>query len=163
MSWQDLADRKRAARDALIPRDWLVDVPADQLDVTRLAETCGLLSDRELEITACGVSRLLSAIAESRYSSAEVCLAFSKRAAIAQQATNCLTEILFDAALEQAKALDNHLTRTGKVVGPLHGLPVSLKDQIQVKGTEVRWLSRARLTLSVQHGLRRMARRHQQG
>jgi len=32
--------------------------------------------------------------------------------------------------------LDDHLNRTGTVVGPLHGLPVSLKDQINIKGLE---------------------------
>ena len=145
MSWQERAAAKRAARDALIPHDWLITVPADQLDVRTLPETCGLLNARELEITGSDVSTLLASIARSHYSAAEVCVAFSKRAAVAQQAVNCLTEILFDKALEQAKALDEHLARTGQVVGPLHGLPVSLKDQCQIEGEEcsmgfVAWL-----------------------
>lgn len=42
--------------------------------------------------------------------------------------TNCLTEILFAEARAQAKALDTHLATTSRVVGPLHGLPISLKD-----------------------------------
>ena len=130
------ATAKRAARDALIPRDWLIDVPNDLVDVRGLPKTCGLLNDRELEITGSDVSSLLAATARSHYTAAEVCVAFSKRAAIAQQAVNCLTEIFFDSALEQAKALDAHLKRTGQVVGPLHGLPVSLKDQCQVEGEE---------------------------
>ena len=33
-------------------------------------------------------------------------------------------------ALEEAAALDEHLRRTGKFVGPLHGIPVLLKDNI---------------------------------
>lgn len=32
--------------------------------------------------------------------------------------------------------LDDHYTKTGKPLGPLHGLPVSLKDQFHVKGVE---------------------------
>lgn len=32
--------------------------------------------------------------------------------------------------------LDAHLADTGTTVGPLHGLPVSLKDQFRVEGTE---------------------------
>jgi amidase len=50
--------------------------------------------------------------------------------------TNCLTEIFIDRALERAAWLDEQLKSTGKVVGPLHGLPVSLKDQIRIKGLE---------------------------
>jgi amidase len=50
--------------------------------------------------------------------------------------TNCLTEIFVDRALERAAWLDEQLKSTGKVVGPLHGLPVSLKDQIRIRGLE---------------------------
>jgi amidase len=42
--------------------------------------------------------------------------------------TNCLTEILFPEALARARFLDEHLEKTGHVIGPLHGLPISLKD-----------------------------------
>ena len=49
---------------------------------------------------------------------------------------NCITEIFVDRALARAAELDDYLKRTGKVVGPLHGLPVSLKDQLCVKGLE---------------------------
>lgn len=51
--------------------------------------------------------------------------------------TNCLTEIYFDRAIERAKALDAEFARTGKPTGPLHGLPVSLKNQIDVAGEEM--------------------------
>ena len=44
--------------------------------------------------------------------------------------TNCLTEIFVDRALERARELDEMLSRTGKIVGPLHGLPISLKGRI---------------------------------
>lgn len=39
-------------------------------------------------------------------------------------------------ALETAEARDEHLARTGKPVGPLHGLPVSLKDNFNLKGLD---------------------------
>ena len=39
-------------------------------------------------------------------------------------------------ALARAAELDDALKKTGKVVGPLHGLPISLKDQICIKGLE---------------------------
>jgi Asp-tRNA(Asn)/Glu-tRNA(Gln) amidotransferase A subunit family amidase len=36
-------------------------------------------------------------------------------------------------ALDEAAALDEHLRKTGKFVGPLHGIPVLLKDNINTK------------------------------
>lgn len=47
---------------------------------------------------------------------------------------NCLTEIFFDAALERARELDAHLAAGNPPVGPLHGLPVSLKENFKIKG-----------------------------
>lgn len=49
---------------------------------------------------------------------------------------NCLHEIFFDAALADAQKLDDYFAEHGKPIGPLHGLPVSLKDQFHVKGVE---------------------------
>jgi len=49
---------------------------------------------------------------------------------------NCLHEIMFDQALARAKELDEYLRKYNKPVGPLHGLPVSLKDQFHVKGAD---------------------------
>lgn len=48
--------------------------------------------------------------------------------------TNCLTVIMFNDAIERAKQLDAELKKTGKPTGPLHGLPVSLKDNFNVPG-----------------------------
>ncbi|KAE8420862.1 amidase signature domain-containing protein [Aspergillus pseudocaelatus] len=56
------------------------------------------------------------------------------RGKIKAESTNCLTEVLFDQALERSRELDEYLRRQGKPIGPLHGLPISLKDQFNVKG-----------------------------
>jgi hypothetical protein len=47
---------------------------------------------------------------------------------------NCLTVIMFNDAIERAKYLDAEYKKTGKVTGPLHGLPISLKDNFNVRG-----------------------------
>jgi amidase len=47
-----------------------------------------------------------------------------------------LHETFFDAALSDAEYLDDYLTKHGKPIGPLHGVPISLKDQFHVKGAE---------------------------
>lgn len=46
--------------------------------------------------------------------------------------TNCVTEVLFKEALDRANHLDHYLNTHGSVVGPLHGLPISLKDNFMI-------------------------------
>ncbi|KAH9978271.1 general amidase [Lactifluus volemus] len=137
-TWQELAAEKKRRQAASIPQGWLITPPPDDvLDVTDIPAKCGLLSTRELEITNVGkLSVLLNRLATGEWSSVQVTTAFCKRAVIAQQLTNCLTEIFIDRALERAAWLDEQLKSTGKVVGPLHGLPISLKDQVSIKGLE---------------------------
>lgn len=59
--------------------------------------------------------------------------------------TNCLTEICFDDALKHAKRLDDYRRRHGKLIGPLHGVPISLKDQFNLTGLDstIGYISRA--------------------
>jgi amidase len=49
--------------------------------------------------------------------------------------TNCLTETYFEEAQARAKELDASKAQ-GKSAGPLHGLPMSIKDGFQIKGSE---------------------------
>lgn len=58
---------------------------------------------------------------------------------------------MFDAALRTAQELDQYFKDHGTVKGPLHGLPVSLKDQFHVKGYDttmgyVGWIDTMRET-----------------
>jgi amidase len=95
------------------------------------------LTARELEITeSYSTARLLSGLAKGVLSSLEVTTAFCKRAANAQQLTNCLTEVFYDAALARAKELDEYLSSYGRPMGPLHGLPISVKDSFKLKGVD---------------------------
>ena len=41
---------------------------------------------------------------------------------------------MFDTAIQTAQDLDQYLADHGTGKGPLHGLPISLKDQFHVKG-----------------------------
>ncbi|KAJ0420818.1 amidase signature domain-containing protein [Aspergillus carlsbadensis] len=137
-SWQEKAAAKRSQCDAAIPAEWRIQ-PA-QLDnpdtsVLDVPRACGILTDREAHITEdFDATALLEKLAGGAFTSLEVTTAFCKRAAIAQQLTSCLTETFFDAALERAIYLDDHLQRTGKPIGPLHGLPVSIKESFSVSG-----------------------------
>lgn len=48
--------------------------------------------------------------------------------------TNCITELLPSRALTRAAELDAYLTLHGRPIGPLHGLPISVKEMIGMKG-----------------------------
>jgi amidase len=47
-----------------------------------------------------------------------------------------MLDICFSDAIYRAKELDAYYKRNGKVIGPLHGLPVTFKDQFHIKGRE---------------------------
>jgi amidase len=47
---------------------------------------------------------------------------------------NCVTELLPAAALKRAQYLDDYLATQKRPVGPLHGLPISVKEHIGMKG-----------------------------
>lgn len=133
-TWEDVAKAKVDAREARIPSAWRLTSPPKSLNVMDVPRTCGILSERELEITESAAVDLVSSMVGKKYTAEEVATAFSKRAAIAHQLTNCLTEIFFDEGIAQAKAIDAEFAKTGKPAGPMHGLPISLKDSISIPG-----------------------------
>ena len=133
-SWKDVAAAKKAEQFSRIPVQWRLEAEylastAATVDLRPLAATSGILSERELEITgeAYDATALLAKIASGTYTAVEVVTAFCKRASLAQQLCNCLTEIMFVEAIAAAKKLDEVLKRTGRTVGPLHGLPMTFK------------------------------------
>lgn len=96
---------------------------------------------------------LRDALASRQVSAVAVTTAFLKAAGIAHGATNCLMDYFPEEALETARYLDAEMERTGKPVGPMHGVPISIKgmsggsdeireradivDQMCVKGREI--------------------------
>ncbi|KAI1078607.1 amidase [Whalleya microplaca] len=145
--WQHITSTHREKQQNNIPKEWkLAEGTLKELrghgtpDEGRLiklqaALKAGLLTDKEIAITEkYSAGELLARIARGELTSSETTIAFCKRAAIAQQLTSCLTEIFFEEAIERAKLLDEHLAKHGSVAGPLHGLPISLKDSFIVKG-----------------------------
>ena len=126
--------------DAKIPQDYIVPrhvIEKPSRDVTGIPRSCGLLSPEEISITEdYDAVDLAKAIAQRKYSSVAVATAFSKRAIICHQISNCLTQWFPEEALKQAQLLDDYLTEHGHTVGPLHGVPISLKEHIAVRGRE---------------------------
>ena len=137
-SYLDLAAQKRAAQLALIPPEWrLSPIPSVDSVPDALAYLRRVLSPAELALTEeTNITILLRKLSSGELSSLELTTAFAKRAALAHQLTTCCTEIFFEDAFANAKELDDCLAKTGKTAGPLHGLPVSIKDLFSVKGVD---------------------------
>ena len=86
-NWKEIASGKKCQQQESIPNDWLISPPpVEQLDVTQVPGSCGLLARKELEITeTVDVADLLRKLSAGEWSSVEVTTAFYKRAIVAQQ------------------------------------------------------------------------------
>lgn len=97
------------------------------VDVSDLYRSSGFLSARQIDIVSHDATSLAEAIAKRTYTAVEVTEAFCRSAALAQEATNCLAWFAPKEALDAAKRLDEVMEKTGRPVGPLHGVPISVK------------------------------------
>ncbi|MCJ1377475.1 hypothetical protein MMC17_000570 [Xylographa soralifera] len=133
-SWQAKAEEKVAATKSKIPLEWLLDhsdlEKASQRKQLSGEFTESFLHYEELEIIRKDSVPLVDAVRDGKYTAVQVARAYCKNAAIAHQI------IIFDQALQRAQELDDYYTQRGTTVGPLHGLPISLKDQFYVKQTD---------------------------
>ncbi|KAG9588737.1 amidase, partial [Aureobasidium melanogenum] len=136
--WRQVAAEKRDSVLALIPEEWRIPAPPpaeEQRDVTgKFIQQ--YLDPREIEITETEATEIVNKTSSGQWTAVEVTKAFCHRSAVAHQLVNCLHEIFFEAAIESAQKLDHYFANHKKPIGPLHGLPVSLKDQFHVKGVE---------------------------
>ncbi|KAF2727068.1 amidase [Polyplosphaeria fusca] len=133
--WQDIAKEAQEHRDSTISQ---LSPPAPKApsdhpkNVVSIPET--LLDENEIRITNLPPEALLEALLAGHLSAVEVTTAYLRRAAIAQGLTNCLTELLPSLALSRAQELDKYFSTHQKPIGPLHGLPISVKEHIGFKG-----------------------------
>ncbi|KAK1958764.1 amidase [Colletotrichum sublineola] len=118
-SWTEVAAAKRAIRDAQLRKH----EPTD-----------GDSASARLGVDVVDIEALTDLLRLGRVSAEELIHAYIARACDAQRKTNCLTETCFDDALERARQLDEFQRTRGRLVGPLHGVPISVKDQVNIKG-----------------------------
>jgi amidase len=137
-NWEARIENARERREKQLRDEYRI--PADKLpgddvkDVSRFPYESGLMSSKELEITDARVRDILTKITNKQWKAEDVAKSFCKRAVHAHQLVNCLTEMMFEQAIDRAKELDEYYEREGKLYGPLHGLPISIKDQHNIKG-----------------------------
>ncbi|CAE6459376.1 unnamed protein product [Rhizoctonia solani] len=148
-AWQVAAARKREDRaHRLKPfSHWSLGdlTPPTQKNVTLLVHA--RLTSRERSFLTTDATDLAHRLATRECTAVEVTTAFCKATYAAQELTNCVTEVMFAQALARAHELDEHISKTGQVVGPLHGVPISVKDHIFVEGEDtacgsVAWIGR---------------------
>ncbi|KAL8707607.1 MAG: hypothetical protein Q9220_007394 [cf. Caloplaca sp. 1 TL-2023] len=133
--WQAVAEEAQAYRDASLAK---IQPPVPDVHVLSSGNIFKTLrsdlSPEEIDITESPAERLLEQLRAGQLTAVAVTNAFLRRAAIAQNLTNCITELLPERALARAAFLDDYLQRNGKPLGPLHGLPISVKEHIGMKG-----------------------------
>ncbi|KAH9852547.1 amidase signature enzyme [Lenzites betulinus] len=84
-------------------------------------------NDADAKVLALSLSELAAACADNSVASSDVLHVYGRRALDAHEATNCLADIFLDEA-ESSNAGASHTLR------PLAGVPVSIKDCIDVAG-----------------------------
>lgn len=137
-SWEDIRAAKILEQSKLLA-PYLVDnalipSPEELNDVSKFISTSNVLSDTIKHITSLNSRELLVEYSEGTLTAVQVTEAYCHRATLAHQLTNCLTEIRFHEALEEAQKLDKYFKDNKKLKGPLHGIIISVKDNINVAG-----------------------------
>lgn len=87
-----------------------------------------------------GAAEIAALIRDRKASAVEVMGATLQRAEKAQAALNCFITICAEEALRDAKAADEAVAR-GEAVGPLHGVPLHVKDLVNTKGVRTTFAS----------------------
>src|SRR5206468_11671286 len=82
----------------------------------------------------CGASELATMIAKGEVSSVEVVTAHLDRIEKVNGAVNAITRVLTDDALQAAKDADR-VVADGGTLGALHGVPFTVKENIDVAGS----------------------------
>ncbi|KAF1974861.1 amidase [Bimuria novae-zelandiae CBS 107.79] len=135
--YQTIAAEKKQQRQRTIPKEWILFKNYNGItNFMDVPTSCGVLSDDKCDITSnFDATALLEKLRSGVWSAEQVTIAFCKRAAVAHQLTNCLTEIFFDKALSRARSLDaDRRLNPSRPLQPFHGLPISLKDSFDVAG-----------------------------
>ncbi len=93
------------------------------------------MSDRYDTETFCytGAVELARMIRRKEMSPVEVVTAFIRRIETINPKVNAFCTLTFDTALEEAKRAEQEVM-AGKALGPLHGVPFSVKDLVYTKG-----------------------------
>ncbi|GLA28359.1 acetamidase [Aspergillus phoenicis ATCC 13157] len=136
-NWEQVVTEKRTLRDKSLKPYMVSNLDKRGPRVDNVQERSRLDDPIAQKITDIdSIPTLLEQLRAGKYTAEQVTHAYIRRAVVAHQLTNAITETVFDDALSQARKLDRYFQKTGELQGPLHGIPVSLKDQFNLKGVD---------------------------
>jgi len=95
-----------------------------------LAKYAGSAANDLTQISATALARL---IRKRKASSAEVVEAYIERIKAVNPKLNAIVQLAEEQAMKRARSADDALAR-GEIWGPLHGVPVTIKDEFETKG-----------------------------
>ncbi|KAK0641477.1 amidase signature domain-containing protein [Cercophora newfieldiana] len=146
-TWQEIARKAQDHRDASLNSQLNgADEALEDLERAKLSSSNAiknthnlpkLVSAEVLQITYTHPDHLSIMLSHGGIKAVDVMRAFTHMAAVAQKSVNCLTELLSSRAMVRAAELDKHYATTGRAVGPLHGIPLSVKSHIGIQGCQV--------------------------
>ncbi|VUC32421.1 unnamed protein product [Clonostachys rosea] len=151
-SWEDIVAKKQAALTAKIPDNWRLPEGFSAAPKTPQSPNLNIttghfflealpgparLSPQEYAITCeTSIPAIQAKYRSHQWTAEELVTAFCHRAAISHQMTRSLAEIRFNEAIKEAKFQDDYLKTHNRLVGPFHGIPISVKDAFRVEGLE---------------------------
>ncbi|KAG7010017.1 hypothetical protein G7Y79_00001g002890 [Physcia stellaris] len=135
-SWENVAQDVQEYRDVTLDHveppipEVPSPLPQNSIDLARI-----LLSERETGITETSTKDLVSSLASAKLSSTEVTNAFSFGAPDWHKNSYRISNFfqVIVAALARAQELDEYMKEHEKPLGPLHGLPISVKEHMGMK------------------------------
>ncbi|KAF7894297.1 hypothetical protein EAF00_007811 [Botryotinia globosa] len=140
-SWEAQATKRASLILERIPHEWRLSsneivYARAQRNITS-SVICKYLNRFEQEVLSLDPISILRKLRSGEWTAVQCILASSKIACIAHQVNPCLLNIMIPEAVEKARKLDESFQNEGgSVKGPLHGLPISVKDQFHVKGSD---------------------------
>jgi len=106
--------------------------------------------DKTEVLTQCSATRLAELIRTKKVSATEVVQAYIDRIERVNPHLNAVVTRSFDRALEEAKSADEALAK-GTLKGPLHGVPMTIKDSLDTAGVRSTWGTLGRFNFVPQH------------
>ncbi|TGO13701.1 hypothetical protein BTUL_0065g00420 [Botrytis tulipae] len=140
-SWEAQATERASLILERIPREWRLSsneilYARAQRNITS-SVICKYLNRFEQEVLSHDPISTVRKLRSGQWTAVQCILASCKIACIAHQINPCLLNIMIPEAVEKARKLDESFQdEAGSVKGPLHGLPISVKDQLHVKGSD---------------------------
>jgi amidase len=108
-------------------------LPLAAISATKASAAYATSSDTTDDVLFMSATKLAQSIRDKKISATEAVQAFIKRQERINQMMNAVVMNCYERALSEAKAADEALAK-GNIMGPLHGVPMTIKDSLDTEG-----------------------------